>query len=100
MCVEGSDLVFENDCGCNDELICHLDRAEHATLYLSLRKDPTRIPRCRDCFPMIPGRCAIPAAPSDVVGRTWTIVINRQASLELPIDGAGKAPDGSCWTGD
>ncbi len=103
VCVDGNELVFENDCGCNDRLVCQLDRVARATLYVSLETDPTRMRTCDDCFPMIPGRCALPA-PSDDPAQprrdgldTWTLVIGGQAALELPVDRAGLPPDGSCW---
>ena len=94
-CVDGPDLVFENDCGCNDALICKIDRVEwdKTTLRLELSLDPTRMHTCDDCFAMVPARCPIPPMPNPKPGATWTIVIARQAAFELPVD----ARSGSCW---
>jgi len=97
VCVDGADLVFENDCGCNDRILCQVDRVANGTLYISLRKDPERMPMCDDCFAMIAGRCTIPA------GDQWTVAINGHAAFELPVDnhGHGADPrDGDCWTSE
>jgi hypothetical protein len=98
VCVDGNELVFENSCGCNDALLCTLDRAENATLHFTLRTDPTRTRTCDDCFAMVPARCGVPPLQDHPAGATWTIVINRQTAFELPLDARGMPIDGSCWT--
>jgi hypothetical protein len=59
VCVRGGDVVFENDCGCNDGIICTATSVDGAVLHVSLRTDPSRMPMCDDCFAMVPGRCAL-----------------------------------------
>jgi len=98
VCVEGADLVFENDCGCNDSLVCHLDRAENGTLHVTLSLDSTRPKMCDDCFPMIPARCAMPPMPAPQPGAAWTIEINNQTAFVMPLDAQGLPSDGSCWS--
>ena len=97
-CVDGNELVFENSCGCNDALLCTLDRAERATLYFTLRTDPARMNNCDDCFAMVPARCGVPPLQDHAPGARWTIVINQQPAFEMPLDPSGMPIDGSCWT--
>jgi len=99
MCVDGDDLVVEIDCCCHERVVCHVDRAQNATVDLSLTIDTTTM-ACLSATPMIPGRCAIPTAPPDLAGNSWTIAINGQVALELPLDRSHKAHDGDCWTGN
>jgi len=87
VCVHGAELVFENYCGCNDALLCHLDRATATTLAFSLTTDPTRMNVCDDCFAMVPAHCALPP------GDRWIVEINRQLAFELD-----KPVDGTCFT--
>jgi hypothetical protein len=61
VCIDGSTVVFENNCGCNDALVCTVERVANGPARFALRTDPSRPPRCRDCFPMEPARCALPA---------------------------------------
>jgi hypothetical protein len=53
-------FVVENDCGCNDALVCDVVRTDKRTLDLRVRKDASRPPMCLDCFPMVPARCDLP----------------------------------------
>lgn len=79
LCVEkDGTLVVENDCGCNDALLCSSALIDK-TLKVRVTTDPDRPLRCRACFPMVPGRCAIPAAAN---GRVEIIA----GSLRLPIE--------------
>ncbi|HTJ41750.1 MAG TPA: hypothetical protein VL463_06620 [Kofleriaceae bacterium] len=88
VCVDGHALVFENDCGCNDALLCTLDGVGLKNIAYTLATDPNRMPQCTDCFPMVPARCALPPA------KGWrTVTINNEPAFELPPD----APDASCW---
>jgi len=90
VCIDGADLVFENDCGCNDGLLCTVAGATSPTLAITLAKDPSRMPMCDDCFAMVPGRCALPALAVGI----WKVTINQQPGFELAVPAA----DGSCWT--
>jgi hypothetical protein len=89
VCVDGDGLVFENSCGCNEALLCHVDRADQATITITLRTDPTRMLMCDDCFPMVPARCELPPG-----GAPRAIEINGGVAFTLP---PGVA-DGRCWT--
>jgi hypothetical protein len=90
VCVDGAELVFENDCGCNDGLLCTIAGATSPTLAITLAKDPSRMPMCDDCFAMVPGRCALPT----LAAGTWKVLVNQQPAFDLPIPAA----DGHCWT--
>jgi hypothetical protein len=90
VCVDGAELVFENDCGCNDGLLCTIAGTSSPTLAITLAKDPSRMPMCDDCFAMVPGRCTLPA----LAAGTWSVTINQQPAFELALPVA----DGSCWT--
>lgn len=85
VCIDGGELVFEHACGCNDRLLCTLVSRANGELAYTLRKDPTRMPMCDDCFPMEPARCELPTG-------AWTVRVNGQAAFAL-VPG-----DGSCWT--
>lgn len=98
VCVEaagagGHRLVVDNDCGCNDGLLCEPGVAGPGRLELGLRLDPDRQPMCDDCFPMVPGRCALPVlSPGQ-----WTVTLAGAPLFELVVDGAGQ-PGAGCWT--
>src|SRR5262249_23939414 len=81
-------LVFANDCGCNDALVCRLDTTTADTIAFVLATDPARHPMCNDCFPMVPARCELPPR-----SRAMTVTINGVAAFVLPAD----AGDGSVW---
>lgn len=98
VCVEaagagGHRLVVDNDCGCNDGLLCAPDVAGPGRLELGLRLDPERQPMCDDCFAMVPGRCPLPVlSPGQ-----WTVTLAGAPLFELAVDGAGQ-PEAGCWT--
>ncbi|HUJ56991.1 MAG TPA: hypothetical protein VLX92_00705 [Kofleriaceae bacterium] len=94
VCVRGRELVVENDCGCNDALLCRVDLVGASTIALAITLDPHRMPICLDCYPMVPGHCALPRlAPGPHV----VTIGPSQAAFTLPIGKDGTAPDGSCW---
>jgi hypothetical protein len=60
LCVEpDGTIVVDNDCGCNDALLCTAELAGE-TVSVIVRTDPSRMRTCDDCFRMVPGRCALP----------------------------------------
>jgi hypothetical protein len=81
VCVRGGDVVFENDCGCNDGIVCTATSVDGAILHVSLRADPSRMPMCDDCFPMVPGKCALQAGIA-------AVSIDGGPSIALPAAGA------------
>jgi hypothetical protein len=91
VCVDGTELVFENDCGCNDKLLCQLD-ATTTTLRVTLKLDPKQMKMCDDCFPMIPARCALPPA------HTGPSKVEINGQLAFVLDRSAADFDGSCWT--
>lgn len=66
VCNGGHVVRFENDCGCNDAILCTATSVDGAILHVSLRTDPARMPMCDDCFPMVPGACALQPGVSAV----------------------------------
>lgn len=86
ICVEGTKLMFENRCGCNDKLLCNVTSIGR-TLRVTLDKDPSQMPACRDCFAMIPARCALPDVDP------WRVEINGAFAFDLP----AHTTDGTCW---
>ncbi len=82
LCYTDGTLVFENNCGCDEALVCRIDRIDGTHVVVSLATDLTHPSSgCDDCFAMVPARCAILPRPRAVVVNTLTI--------ELPDDG--------CW---
>jgi hypothetical protein len=96
VCIDGNELVFEHDCGCNDGLLCRVGAVANGAVAVTLTKDPSRPLMCDDCFPMVPGRCALPSLIGK--GNSIAVAINGQAAFELSLDRDGKPIDGSCWT--
>jgi len=94
VCVEGRSLVFENFCGCNDALLCHLSVPRPGAIDVTLTLDATRMPECLDCFAMVPARCAFGALAPGV----WSVAINGVPALALTVDAAGQVADGACWS--
>jgi hypothetical protein len=96
VCVSGPRLVIENDCGCNDAILCRVVGARAPALRLDVRRDPSRPQRCDDCFPMVPGRCDLPPLSP---GR-WTVELGGAAAFDLDVGEGGALPDGACWEQD
>ena len=79
VCVErDGTIVVENDCGCNDALRC--SELIDQTVKVNVTTDPNRMRMCRDCFAMIPGRCAIPPAAN---GRVEVVAGSLRVAVEL-----------------
>lgn len=57
-------VTVEHDCGCNDALLCLATEVSPGTVSLAVWKDPNRLLRCLDCFPMVPGTCPLPTTVS------------------------------------
>jgi hypothetical protein len=97
LCVEampggGHLFVVEKGCGCNEGLLCAPTVTAAGRLELGLHLDLTRMMECDECFPMVPGRCALPA----LTAGKWQVSQAGAALFELPVDGAGQ-PALGCW---
>jgi hypothetical protein len=80
-------LVVENDCGCNDRLLCEA-RVHDKQLELRVWKDPMRMPMCNDCFPMVMAVCDVPPLPAGTI----PVVVNGARAFEMTVDASG-----TCW---
>jgi hypothetical protein len=80
VCTRGGDVVFENDCGCNDAIVCTATSVDGVILHVSLRTDPSRMPMCDDCFPMVPGACTLQPGVN-------AVSIDGGAAIPLPAAG-------------
>lgn len=80
VCVEvDGNVTVEHDCGCNDALLCVATQSSPGAVSVAVRKDPSRMPMCTDCFPMVPGKCPI---PTSATGPTRV----RAGTLELHVE--------------
>jgi len=95
VCTQGTaTLILENNCGCNDALVCAVVRAVDSKLDLDLHTDRKRPKRCDDCFAMVPGRCAI---PTPMAPGPWRVSINATYAFTITVARDGSLPKDTCW---
>lgn len=87
-------LVFENDCGCNEALVCSASfDASARAIRVTLSIDESRGTFCRDCFAMVPGECDVPKLPANAA---LTLLINDARAISAETDAQAALP-ARCW---